>query len=134
MCRLYPGTKYRTVYITKFYLEIPLDVYEFIRISIRDIPAEIIKYYNFTPLVHTSFVMVEIRKRMYELPQRGILANIRLQKHLRKHVYVVVSYIPVLFKHITRSISFTLVVNDFDVKYINTYDLNHLIYILQAKV
>ena len=78
--------------------------------------------------------MVEIRKRMYELPQRGILANIRLQKHLRKHVYVVVSYIPVLFKHITRSISFTLVVNDFDVKYINTYDLNHLIYILQAKV
>ena len=36
------------------------------------------------PLVHNWFVMVEIRKGMYGLPQTGILANNRLQKTLAR--------------------------------------------------
>ena len=54
------------------------------RINIRDIPDEIFTKYNLMPLVHNWFVMVEIRKGMYGLPQTGILANNRLQKTLAR--------------------------------------------------
>ena len=74
------------------------------------------------PLVYNGFVMNEIRKGMYGFPQAEILANNRLQKHLHEHGYVAVPHTPGLFKHVTQSILFTLVVNDFGIKYINTYD------------
>ena len=103
------------------------------RISIRDIPDEIITKYNLMPLVYNGFVMVEIRKGMYGLPQVGILANNRLQKHLREHGYVAVPHTPGLFKHVTRPISFTLVVDDFGIKYINKCDWEHLLHVLKLK-
>ena len=103
------------------------------RINIRDIPDEIITKYNLMPLVHNGFIMVEIRKGMYGLPQTGILASNRLQKHLREHGYVVVPHTPGLFKNVTLPISFTLVVDDFGIKYINTCDWEHLLHVLKLK-
>ena len=56
--------------------------------------------------------MVEIRKGMYGLQQAGILNKNILQKHLREHGYIAVSHIPGLFRHVTRPIYFTLVVDN----------------------
>ena len=56
--------------------------------------------------------MVEIRKGMYRLQQAGILAKNLLQKHLREHGYIAVFRTPGLFRHVTRPIYFTLVVDN----------------------
>ena len=53
------------------------------------------------PLVHNGFVVVEIRKGMYGLPQAGILANKRLKKHLAKAGYHEAPRTPGLFRHET---------------------------------
>ena len=44
------------------------------RISLKDIPADIIKQYNLMELEYKGYVMVEIRKGMYGLPQAGKIA------------------------------------------------------------
>jgi hypothetical protein len=54
---------------------------------------------------------------MYGLPQAGRLANDRLTTFLAGHGYQPTPITPGLWKHNTRDISFTLVVDDFGVKY-----------------
>ena len=43
------------------------------RIPVDMIPQTIMDQYNLAPLVERGFVMVEIRKGIYGLPQAGIL-------------------------------------------------------------
>jgi hypothetical protein len=64
---------------------------------------------------------------VWGLPQAGILANKRLCQKLAplgyfKHVNTLG-----LWYHESRQISFTLVVNDFGVKYVNKADVDHLV-------
>ena len=56
-----------------------------------------------------------------------------LVQHLNKHGYVRAGTTDGLFKHITRDISFTLVVDDFGIKYVNDADVLHLIKIMREK-
>ena len=67
---------------------------------------------------------------MYGLPQAGILANKLLKEHLAKHGYNELKHTPGLFKHETRPVSFTLVVNYLGIKYKGADHLKHLIDIL----
>ena len=53
--------------------------------------------------------------------------------HLSLHGYKESSVTPGLFKHDTRDISFTLVVNDFGIKYNGKEHADHLIRILRSK-
>ncbi len=55
---------------------------------------------------------------MYCLPQAGLLANKLLKNCLNKHGYQQSKLVPGLRKHNTRPKQFTLVANDFGVKYI----------------
>jgi hypothetical protein len=54
---------------------------------------------------------MEIRRAMYGLPQAGILANKLLKQRLAKHGYYEVTHTPGLWKHISRPVQFTLVVD-----------------------
>jgi hypothetical protein len=69
-----------------------------------------------------------MRKAVWGLLQAGILANKLLRKRLApcKHT-------PVLWKHTSRPISFTLVVDDFGVKYKRKEDVDHLIAAIKDK-
>ena len=58
---------------------------------------------------------MEVSKGMYGLPQAGLLAQELLQKRLAKHEYHQSEIIPDLWKHESRPIMFTLVVDDFGV-------------------
>ena len=116
-----------TMDILKKYLNSPMDRYEYMRIPVSHIPIDIMEQYHLAPLIVNGCVMVEIRKGMYGSPQAGILAHIRLTKHLLSHRYIKCSNSPGLFKYISRDISFTLVVDDFGVKYTNKNDVIHLI-------
>ena len=55
---------------------------------------------------------------MYGLPESGSLDNKLLKKRLEEHEYTEVDHTPGLFKHENRPIWFTLIVDDFGVKYI----------------
>jgi hypothetical protein len=68
---------------------------------------------------------------MYGLPQAGILANKQLVPHLAEHGYHACKHTHGLFKHETRPIAFSLVVDDFGVKYVGQEHANHLLQTLK---
>ena len=59
---------------------------------------------------------------MYGLPQARNISNDELMKHLAKHGYHPTPLIPDLWKHNTHPINFTLIVDDFAIKYSNKVD------------
>ena len=73
-----------------------------------------------------GYVYIEIRRTMYGLRQSGRLTNIELEKVIGAQGYYPSKYTPGLYLHKTRPISFTLVVDDFGVKYVNKEDALHL--------
>lgn len=117
--------------IHSFYLNTPLKRFEYMRFPIELFPQHIIEQYNLLEHVLNGFVYVEIRKAIYGLPQAGILANKLLKKRLRPEGYYEVAHTPGLWKHVTRPICFTLVVDDFGVKYTGEEHAQHLIKALQ---
>lgn len=121
------GAKFAAFDISNFYLNNPMERYEYMRIPLKDIPAIIIKQYNLMELVHNDHILVEIRKGMYGLPQAGIIANVRLVKHLASFGYHQSTHTPGLFNHETRPISFCLVVDDFGIKYVGQEHAQHLL-------
>jgi hypothetical protein len=66
------------------------------------------------------------------LPQAGKLVQDLLLSRLSAHGYHHTAHSPCLFKHVTRDIYFTLVADDFLVKYKTIADANHLISIHKA--
>ena len=74
-----------------------------------------------------GYVYVEISWSIYVLPQSGALANKCLKENLNPHVYFEVNHTPGSWRHITRPISVSLVVDNFGVKYIDKADADHLI-------
>ena len=112
-----PAARYMTVDLKDFYLNTPLDRYEYMRIPVTVIPPDIMEQYNLADLVEGGFVMVEIRKGIYGLPQAEILANDLLLIRLAGGGYYPAPHTPGLFLHESRPLSFTLWVDDFGVKY-----------------
>ncbi len=106
--------------------------YEYVRIRIEDIPDEIIEEYGLHEKVaDDGHVYIKICKGMYGLPQAGILAQELLEKRLNMHGYSQSAAVPGLWTHKTRPITFTLVVDDFGVKYVGKEHAMHLINILK---
>jgi hypothetical protein len=75
-------------------------------------PKEIIQKYNLNALAVDGWVYIEIRKGMFGLKQAGLIANQLLQMHLAPFGYYLSRHTPGLWLHKTRTISFTLVVDD----------------------
>jgi hypothetical protein len=121
-----PGAEFLTGDIENFYLNNVMKRKEYMRIPIGDIPQTIIDQYNLLPLVSNGYVYVEIGKGMYGLPQAGKIANDRLIKHLAEHGYEQAQHTHGLFTHKTNGVVFTLVVNDFGVKYVGRENAEHL--------
>ena len=68
---------------------------------------------------------------MYGLPQAGILANKLLKERLLQNDYFEVPHTPGLFWHKKRPIWFTLVVDDFGIKYVGKEHAHHLLNVLK---
>ena len=104
--------------IANFYLTTPLKRPEYVKIKLRDIPEEIILEYKLRdPATPDGNVYIEATKGMYGLPHTGLLANEQLERRLNKHGYRQSKLMPGLWKHETKPIHFTLVVDYFGVKY-----------------
>ena len=80
-----------------------------------------------------GFVYVEIMGAMYGIKQAGKIANDYLTEYLKEFGYYPSRKKPGLWLHKTRKISFTLVVDDLGVKYIDKADADNLFSAIEAK-
>jgi Reverse transcriptase (RNA-dependent DNA polymerase) len=128
-----PGARFMTLDIKDFYLNTLMKFEDrvYMRIPERAIPESIKARYNVQ--IYNGVAYVEVTKGMYGLKQAGRLANERLTEFLAPFGYAPCQVTPGLWKHATRTIVFTLVVDDFGIRYINDDDRNHLVGVLRKK-
>jgi hypothetical protein len=110
-----------------FYLGTTLLRKEYMRIHRKHIPIATQKKYNLEHLFYNEYIMVEVGKGIYGLPQAGKLAQDRLIAHLATHGYHLTPNTPCLFRHDTYPTAFTLVVDDFGIKYAKKEHADHLL-------
>jgi hypothetical protein len=106
--------------------------YKYMRIPIDLLPDAIIEHYDLRLFIHDGYVYVEIRRGMYGLPQAGCLANDQLIAFLAPHGYRPVPLTPGLWRHDTKDIVFSLVDDDFGVRYTSRTDAKYLITALET--
>ena len=117
--------------IKNFYLCAPMERNEYMKMPIGIFPQHVIEQYNLMQKVYKGCIWIEIRRSMYGLPQAGKLANEFLRKKLAPHGYFEVKHTPGLWKHVSRPLQFTLVVEHFGVKYTRRKDAEHFLKILE---
>jgi hypothetical protein len=121
-----PKVKYMCGDIKNFYLGTPMERFEYMKLPLSIIPDEIIEEYNLPPLIHKDHIYMEIQKAgMYGLPQSGILANKLLTKRLAPQGYYQCRHTPGLWQHKWRPVWFSLVVDDFGIKYMGKQHVDH---------
>jgi hypothetical protein len=125
------NAKFMTADIKDFYLGTPLPEPEYMRINLEHIPENVIQKYDMRRYSYNDAVVVEVNKGIYGLPQAGKLAQDRLITHLAKHGYNQAPNTPCLFRHSSNSVAFTLVVDDFGIKYTHDKDADHLLTVLR---
>ena len=103
--------------IANFYLNNLMNRYEYMKVPLEIIPEEIIQQYKLKRLAHKGLVYMEIQKGMYGLPQAGKIENDKLKLYIAKFVYKPAPITPGLWRHQTRPLQFSLVVDDFGIKY-----------------
>jgi hypothetical protein len=112
--------------INNYYLGTTLPQFEYMGKKMSRFPEEIIQKYNLNALAVDGWVYIEIRKGMYCLKQAGLLVNQLLQTRVTPFGYYPAHHTPGPWLHKTRPISFTLVVDDFAVKYVGKQHAEHL--------
>ena len=126
------GAKMVTGDISNMYLESFLKDAEYVRFKIDQIPHNIIRQYNLEPMIRHGFVYAKINRAWYGLKQSGKIAHDDLVEHLKIDGYTKTNT-EGLFKHHTRNIAFTLVTDDFAIKYTDSADADHLIHCIRKK-
>ena len=96
--------------IANFYLNNPMNRYEYMKLPPDIIPEEIIQQYNLRKLANRGFVYMEIQKGMYGLPQASKIANDKLKLHLTNFGYEPARITIGLWRHQNRPLQFSLVV------------------------
>jgi hypothetical protein len=127
-----PNANIMTIDIKDYYLMTPMDRYEYFRMKLELFPPDIINEYGLHDKVDADGnVFCEVQRGMYGLPQASILAQDLLTKHLYKAGYRQSKITPEYWHHNWNPISFTLLVDNFGVKYTNKDDVEHLVSVLK---
>jgi hypothetical protein len=114
--------------IKDFYLCTPMALYEYFRMKLELFPDDMIEEYNIRNKVDSNRdVHCKVRRGVYGLPQVGIIAQDLLEERLLKAGYKRSKITPGYWTHQLQLISFTLVVDDFGIKYIGKEHIQHLI-------
>ncbi len=71
-----PDATFYSIDLANFYLNTPMECYEYMHLQLDILPHKIINKYRLTNVVYSDrWVYVKIWKGMYGLPQAGIFAN-----------------------------------------------------------
>ncbi len=89
-----------------------MERFEYMWIPTSMLDDTVIEAYAFKDLIVNGRVLVVIMKGMYGLPQAGRLAYDKLMAHLAPYGYHPCPRTPGLWKHTTRPVTFSLVVDD----------------------
>ena len=121
------GGRFMILDISNFYLMTPLKRKEYVKIKLSGFPETIIAHYNLCEKENPyGFVYFVIKRGMYRLPQIGILAQTLLETRLNAHCYHQSKITPGMWTHEWRPICFTLIVDDFRVKYVGKEHADHI--------
>jgi hypothetical protein len=121
------GARFMTMDIPNFYLLTPLHQPEFICMKLSNNLDKIIDEYKLqNKTTPSGSIYIVANCGMYGLPQSGLIANKLLEKRLNEHGYQQSKLVPGLWQHNTRPIQFTLVVDNFGVKYVGEEHARHL--------
>ena len=126
-----PDAKFATADIKDYFLMSKLLRSEYMWIDIKMIPSATRQKYDVDKFAVDGRVLVEVTGGIYGLPQAALLAQERLNKHLAKNGYLPTENTPCLYKHVSRSTMFTLIVDDFGIKYNCPEDLEHFLQTLR---
>ena len=122
------GARFMSVDLKDFFLATPMAKAEYMKISIKNFPPDIIDFYNLQDKISKDgYIYIRIKKGMYGLKQAAVLAYNNLVSNLEKHEYYPIPHTVGMWKHRTRNITFCLCVDDFGVKYYDKNDAHHLI-------
>ncbi|KAL7476408.1 hypothetical protein ACHAW6_002274 [Cyclotella cf. meneghiniana] len=123
-----PNARWMTVDIKTFNLNTPLKRYEYLKLKLSDLPEDVIKHYHLRcKVTPEGLVNIEVRKGMYGLPQAGLVAKELLEKRLNAKGYYQLKYTLGLWTHEKQATQFTLVVDNFGIKYVGVENAMHLI-------
>ena len=118
--------EFMTIDIKDFYLNTELPRSEWMRIPVKFLSAAILDKHNLRPFINDGVVIFEVVKSLYGLPHAGKISQDELIRHLATHGYHQTTT-PCLFRHDTNGIAFTLVVDDFGIKFRERAAAQHLI-------
>lgn len=127
-----PGARLVTVDIHNFYLDTHMERPEFMFLHKNIIPETIYRKYSLQNIEKNNKIYIQINKGMYGLPQAGKLAHQQLITNLHTHGYFPCQFTPGLWRHRWRPVSFTLVVDNFAIKYVGQNHAQHLIDALKS--
>ena len=126
------GARFMCIDLKDFYLNTPMDRPEYLRMKLAHFPQDVIDHYNLNDLVdNKGFVYVRCERGMYGLPHAGIIAQQLLEKRLAEHGYHQSEHTPGFWTHEWRPICFSLIVDDFGVKYVGREHAEHLLNVLK---
>ena len=97
---------------------------------LRLFPHHTIDQYKLQENAQNGQVYLEVQKAIYGIQQAGALANKQLKKLIAPDGYYEVAHTPGLWRHATRPIQFSLVVDNFGVKYVGKQHVEHLAHCL----
>ena len=130
-------SKFMTMEISDMYLhtKLPVGQWEHMVINLQDIPLEIIDSYKLMDFVTPgdNKVYIEVVKALYGMKQAGYLANLEVVEHLNNNGYTAPMNTPCLFRHHTDDVEFTLVTDDFGVRYGNKAAADKLLEVMSSK-
>jgi hypothetical protein len=97
-------------------------------LKLSDMLEDVIAHYKLLDIATSDgYVYCEIQQGMYGLPQAGIIAQELLAKRLKEHGYFQSKTTPGLWTHEWRPITFSLIIDDFGVKYLGKEHARHLL-------
>ncbi len=124
------NSNWSTVDLTDFYLGTDLPHPEYIRIPRKLIPEAVILFYSLEGFFSNNSLYCSVHKTHYGLPQAGALSQQRLFKHLKEHGYVQIPSSPSVFRNLSGTIRFALVVDDFAVIWTDRASIDHFLHTL----
>jgi len=119
--------------ITDYYLSEPMERAEYLRIPTKLFSKEVLDSLDLRKHIDDDAIFFKVQRTMYGLPQAGYLAQVGLVKHLNSFGYVEDPTVPMLFRHETRDVRFSLVVDDFFIVYHDKANFDHLVDALRGK-
>ena len=106
---------------------------EFMFLTKNVIPPHIYNTYKLQHIIHNNKINIHINIGMYGLPQAGKLSHNQLVNKLEPYGYHPCTHNSGLWNYSWRPIMFTLVVDDFVIKYIGKEHEDHLINALREQ-